>query len=46
MILRVAKVQVYSAVITAHNALLSTTNAKYPYTENGDGFYRSRKGDS
>ena len=31
MALRVCKVQVYSAVITAHNAMLSSTNAKYPY---------------
>ena len=33
MILRVAKVHVNPAVITAHNTLLSTTNAKYLYTK-------------
>lgn len=33
MILRVAKVQINPAVITAHNAMLSTTNAKYPFTK-------------
>lgn len=33
MVLRVCKVQVNPAVITAHNAMLSSTNAKYPYTK-------------
>ena len=33
MALRVCQVQVNSAVITAHNAMLSSTNAKYPYTK-------------
>lgn len=33
MILRVAKIQVNPAVITAHNAMLNVTNAKYPYTK-------------
>jgi hypothetical protein len=33
MILRVCKVQVNPAVVTAHNAMLSSTNAKYPYTK-------------
>lgn len=33
MTLRVCKIQVNPAVITAHNALLNTTNAKYPYTK-------------
>ena len=33
MVLRVAKVQVNPAVITAHNAMLNTTNAKYPHTK-------------
>jgi len=29
----VCKVQVNPAVITVHNAMLSSTNAKYPYTK-------------
>ena len=33
MVLRVCKVQVNPAVVTAHNAMLSSTNAKYPYTK-------------
>ena len=33
MALRVCKVQVNPAFITAHNAMLSSTNAKYPYTK-------------
>jgi hypothetical protein len=33
MALRVCKVQVNPAVFTAHNAMLSSTNAKYPYTK-------------
>jgi hypothetical protein len=33
MVLRVCKVQVNQAVITAHNAMLSSNNAKYPYTK-------------
>lgn len=33
MILRACKIQVNPAVITAHNAMLSSTNAKYPYTK-------------
>ncbi|CAC5365504.1 unnamed protein product [Mytilus coruscus] len=34
MTLKVCKIQVNPAVITAHNALLNSTNAKYPYTKN------------
>ena len=33
MTLKVCKIQVNPAVITAHNALLNSTNAKYPYTK-------------
>jgi hypothetical protein len=33
MALRVRKVQVNPAIITAHNAMLSSTNAKYSYTK-------------
>ena len=33
MVLRVCKVQVNQAVITAHNVMLSSNNAKYPYTK-------------
>ena len=33
MNLRICKIQVNPAVITAHNAMLSSTNAKYPYTK-------------
>lgn len=33
MILRVAKVQVNPAVITAHNTMLGITSAKYPYSK-------------
>ena len=33
MTLKVCKIQVNPAVITAHNTLLNSTNAKYPYTK-------------
>ena len=33
MVLRVCKVQGNPAVVTAHNAMLSSANAKYPYTK-------------
>lgn len=33
MTLRVCKILINPAIITAHNALLNSTNAKYPYTK-------------